>query len=121
MLFSFLKWINVKPRTLERPSPYYRLVSYVVAGYDAARHQPNCNLLGSSSGPTFTGVNTLAALASLFPLNSLTVITRYCEQTPPSTGRVCPVTYRASSDKSHTTASAISSGWPIRPIGTKEA
>src|SRR5713101_3716447 len=69
MLFSFLKWMNVKPRTLERPSPYYRLVSYVVVGYGATRHQPNCGLLGSSSGPTFTGVNTLSALAppSEFP------------------------------------------------------
>ncbi len=43
----------------------------------------------------------------------------YCEQTPPSTGRVWPVTYRASSESSQTTGSAMSSGWPIRPIGTK--
>ncbi len=42
-------------------------------------------------------------------------------QTPPSTGSVCPVTYRASSESSQTTGSAMSSGWPIRPIGTKAA
>jgi hypothetical protein len=35
------------------------------------------------------------------------------EHTPPSTGIVYPVTYRASSDSRKTTGSAISSGWPI--------
>ncbi len=45
----------------------------------------------------------------------------YWAQTPPSTGSVWPVTYRASSESNHTTASAISSGWPIRPIGTNAA
>ena len=48
--------------------------------------------LGSSSGPTFTGVNSPRCSGISPPLNSLTVITRYCEQTPPSTGSVWPVT-----------------------------
>jgi hypothetical protein len=48
-------------------------------------------------------------------------VSSHCAQTPPSTGNVCPVTYWASSESNQTTGSAISSGWPILPIGTNEA
>src|SRR2546425_790628 len=42
----------------------------------------------------------------------------YCTTSPPSTGIVCPVTNEAASEQSHTTASAISSGVPTRPMGS---
>src|SRR5712691_12949748 len=42
----------------------------------------------------------------------------YCATNPPSTVMVCPVTNDAASEQSHTTASAISSGVPTRPIGS---
>jgi len=38
---------------------------------------------------------------------------------PPSTTRVCPVTYDAPSEHSHTMASAISPGSASRPIGMR--
>ena len=37
---------------------------------------------------------------------------------PPSTTRACPTTKAAASEHSQTTAAAISSGLPIRPIGS---
>src|SRR5207245_7278116 len=78
----------------------------------------------SSDLETITGKSgqepALFTLASLLPLNSLTVIIRYCAQTPPSTGSVWPVTNRASSDSSHTTASAISSRSEERRVGKGE-
>src|SRR5262249_9084662 len=40
---------------------------------------------------------------------------------PPSTDMACPVTKDAASEHSHTTASAISSGFPIRPTGSAAA
>src|SRR6266566_739781 len=42
----------------------------------------------------------------------------YCATYPPSTLMACPVTNEAASEQSHTTASAISSGLPIRPRGS---
>lgn len=42
----------------------------------------------------------------------------YCATNPPSTVMVCPVTNEAASEQSQTTASAISSGVPTRPIGS---
>src|SRR2546426_9424855 len=42
----------------------------------------------------------------------------YCAMYPPSTLMACPVTNEAASEQSHTTASAISSGVPTRPIGS---
>src|SRR5919197_885320 len=42
----------------------------------------------------------------------------YWATTPPSTAIVCPVTNEAASEQSHTTASAISSGVPTRPMGS---
>src|SRR5712691_2992020 len=42
----------------------------------------------------------------------------YCATNPPSTVMVCPVTNEAASEQSQTTASAISSGCPIRPTGS---
>src|SRR5712691_8231868 len=45
----------------------------------------------------------------------------YCATMPPSTGIGKPVTNDAASEHSHTTASAISSGFPIRPTGSTAA
>src|SRR5712691_89304 len=42
----------------------------------------------------------------------------YCATNPPSTVMVCPVTNEAASEQSQTTASAISSGVPTRPMGS---
>src|SRR2546428_10444931 len=42
----------------------------------------------------------------------------YCATYPPSTVIVCTVTNEASSEQSHTTASATSSGVPTRPMGS---
>src|SRR5579875_871640 len=42
---------------------------------------------------------------------------RYIAVRPPSTGAAKPVTNEASSEHSHSTAAAISSGRPIRPTG----
>ena len=42
----------------------------------------------------------------------------YCATYPPSTVIVCPVTNEEASEQSQTTASAISSGVPTRPMGS---
>src|SRR2546425_11517361 len=42
----------------------------------------------------------------------------YWAEAPPSTAMVCPVTKEAASEHSHTTASATSSGFPLRPAGS---
>src|SRR4030095_6372985 len=42
----------------------------------------------------------------------------YCVTYPPSTLMACPVTNEAPSEQSQTTASAISSGLPSRPVGS---
>src|SRR5215475_14968782 len=42
----------------------------------------------------------------------------YCVTYPPSTLMACPVTNEAASEQSQTTASAISSGVPTRPMGS---
>jgi len=41
----------------------------------------------------------------------------YCAVYPPSTGHTLAVTNEASSEARNATTDAISSGWPIRPIG----
>src|SRR3546814_18900582 len=45
----------------------------------------------------------------------------YCAMKPPSAQRLWPTTKEAASDASHSTASATSSGWPMRRSGRPAA
>jgi len=102
--------MSLRPHGTVRCANHQRQRSYAV----------RLSTMQSLWGPRHFVVGFFGVWIVVVHLNHLVLLAHHCTVWPPSRTIACPITKAAASEHSQRTAAAISSGLPIRPIGSSE-